>query len=198
MLSSERNKPLLTRLPHKNRRQPMSNQDFRKSSPSSRPDRTQSSEALSKATALAGEAADKIRQTASDTAVSIGGEVKHLLDQQIGSGASVVGHFANSAKRAAEELDRDVPQLAGVVRAVADRMDGYAGDLRGQSLDQLLKSASDFTRRQPALVFGLAALAGFVVMRTIKSTPTVSSPSIQPEQEGRDRLVSSFHGPELS
>ena len=168
----------------------MSNQDSRPSSSQDRPrDRgSYGTEALSKATAVAGEAAGKIKQTASDTAVSVGGQVKHLIDQQIGSGASVVGHVANSARRAAEELDRDVPQLAGVVRVVAERMDGYAGDLQGQSLDQLVKSASDFTRRQPALVFGLAALAGFVVMRTFKSTPTVSSPSIQPAHG-----ESSFH-----
>ncbi|HJP69782.1 MAG TPA: hypothetical protein VJ846_12860, partial [Sphingomicrobium sp.] len=135
-------------------------------------------------------------ETASETAASIGGEVKQLLDRQVSGGATMVGHLANSAKRAAEELDRDAPQLASVVRAFADRMDGYAGNLNNKTVDQLVKGASDFTRRQPALMFGLAAVAGFFAMRTLKSTPSkVSSPSIQPSHPGQGHASSSsFHG----
>jgi hypothetical protein len=43
--------------------------------------------------------------------------------------------------------------------------------LQDQSVDQLWRSASNYTRRQPAVVFGLAALAGFFALRTFKSTP---------------------------
>ena len=57
------------------------------------------------------------------------------------------------------------------VRGVADRLDSYASDLRDQSIDQLVGAALTYTRRQPAVVFGLAALAGFFALRTIKSTP---------------------------
>lgn len=172
----------------------MSNQDFgRDSSTSNRGlgQRTTkaASEALSTASAMAGEAANKAKQAASDTAATVTEQVKQLLDLQVGNGANMVGHFAGAAKRAAEELDRDAPQLAGLVRTAADRMDGYANDLRDQSVEQLMRAASDFTRRQPAMVFGLAALAGFFVLRTLKSTPSaVPSPPIQPHQS------SEFHG----
>jgi hypothetical protein len=168
----------------------MSNQDFaRHSSPAEGHGiggRTAKAakEALSSATALASDAADKVKQTASDTAATVTGEVKQLLDRQVGGGAATVGHVARSLNRAAEELDGDAPQIAGLVRTFAKQVDGYANDLRGQSADNLLQGASDFTRRQPALVFGLAALAGFFVLRTLKSTPSesssVPSPSIQP------------------
>jgi ElaB/YqjD/DUF883 family membrane-anchored ribosome-binding protein len=179
----------------------MSNQDFRPStSHTSSPNRSgassSASDVIAKASELAGEAANKVKDSASETAATIGGEVKQLLDQQVSGGATMVARLANSAKRAAEELDRDAPQLAGVVRAFADRMDGYSGNLQNQTVDQLLKGASDFTRRQPALMFGLAAVAGFFVMRTLKSTPnTVSSPSIQPSQSDRNsNSSSSTHG----
>ena len=72
-------------------------------------------------------------------------QVKQLLDHQVSGGADMVGHFAGAAKRAAEELDRDAPQLAGLVRTAADRMDGYANGLRDQSVQQLMRAASDFT-----------------------------------------------------
>ena len=98
----------------------------------------------------------------------------------------MVGHLAGAAKRAAQELDRDAPQVAGLVRTAAGRLDGYANDLRDQSVEQLFRTASDFTRRQPAMVFGLAALVGFFALRTLKSTPSssVSSPPIQPTHHG--------------
>jgi hypothetical protein len=66
--------------------------------------------------------------------------------------------------------------------------------LRDQSVDQLIGKASDFTRRQPALVFGLAALAGFFAVRTVKSAPSISAPSIQPSHSGFSGRGSQFHG----
>ena len=125
------------------------------------------------------------KEAASEVASTIGGHVKDLLDTQLGSGADIIGQLGSSAKRAAEDLEQNAPQLAGLVRGVADRIEGYADDLRDQTVDDVLRSASNFTRRQPALVFGLAALAGFFALRTLKS----SAPRPQPY---RDRAARSF------
>jgi len=142
--------------------------------------RNSTQDVSSKASALAEQAGDKLKQTASDAAATVTGEVKELLNRQLDGGADTLGCFARSVKRAADDMQADSPQVAGLVRTFASRVDGYADGLREQSVDELWNSAADFTRRQPALVFGLAALAGFFVLRTVKSTPTVSSPSIQP------------------
>ncbi len=139
------------------------------------------SDAFSTTSGVAGEAASKARQAASDTAATVTEQVKQLLGNQVSGGANLVGRLAGATKRAAQELDRDAPQLAGLVRTAADRIDGYADGLRDQSADQLMRAASDFTKRQPALVFGLAALAGFFAIRTVKSSAgSVTSPPIQP------------------
>jgi ElaB/YqjD/DUF883 family membrane-anchored ribosome-binding protein len=145
---------------------------------------------------MAGDAAEKAKQAASDTAETVTEQIKQLLDRQVGNGADMVGHVAGAVKRAAQELDRESPQLAGFVRAAADRMDGYAHGLHDQSAEELMRAASDFTRRQPATVFGLAALAGFFAMRTFKSaTPMVPSPPTQPSQRGSSqRGPSQQHG----
>jgi hypothetical protein len=175
----------------------MSNQDFgRESSTTNRDGLGQrtakaASDAYATASSAAGEAATKARQVAADTTATVTEQVKQILDNQVSSGADLVGHFAGAVKRAAQDLDRDAPALAGLVRTAADQMDGYAEGLREQSADQLMRAASDFTRRQPALVFGLTALVGFFAMRTLKSTPaSVSSPPIQPY----DRSHGEFHG----
>jgi hypothetical protein len=186
-------KALFERLPFESE-EIMSNQDFGRESPATNRDRDglgqrttkAASDALSSASAMAGEAATKAKQAASETVETVTEQVKQLLDRQVGSGADMVGHLAGAVKRAAQELDRDAPQVAGMVRTAADRMHGYADDLRDQSVEQLLRAASDFTRRQPAMVFGLAAVAGFFVLRTLKSTSSssVSSPPIQPIHYG--------------
>jgi ElaB/YqjD/DUF883 family membrane-anchored ribosome-binding protein len=130
------------------------------------------------------------KRAASEAAFTISGHVKDLLDTQLASGAVVVGQLGKSAQRAAEDLEQDTPQLAGLVRGVADRIEDYADHLREQSVDALLQSASSFTRRQPALVFGLAALAGFFALRTIKSTAAPSRPARAP----RSPSTGDYHG----
>ena len=143
---------------------------------------TQNSDTLSQVSDAAQSATSTAKKTASEAASTITSQVKELLDSQLASGAEMVGYLGNSAQRAADDLDQNAPQLAGLVRGVADRIEGYAYDMRDQSVDQLFRSASNFTRRQPALVFGLAALAGFFAFRTIRSTPlsaqSVRSPRV--------------------
>jgi ElaB/YqjD/DUF883 family membrane-anchored ribosome-binding protein len=149
--------------------------------------------AFSKASDMAQEAADTAKQAASDSASTVANQVKEMLDRQVGSGAEVMGQLASSTKRAADDLDESAPLIAGVVRTFANRIDGYADDLRDQSVDQLVRAASDLTRRQPALVFGLAALAGFLTFRTLKSAPPASL-SNEPMRERNRQGANEFHG----
>jgi hypothetical protein len=145
---------------------------------------TAASAALSQASDIAHDAGTKARDVASDAATNVSDQVKDLLDRQIGAGATVAGHFASSARRAADDLAGESPFVAGVVRSFADRVDDYAGGFKDRTVEELVRTASDFTRRQPALVFGLAAMAGFFIFRTMKSTPSVAAPPIQPSRPG--------------
>jgi hypothetical protein len=152
--------------------------------------RKQGSDSLSQVSGAAQNAASTAKKAASEAASTITDQVKELLDSQLANGVEMVGYLGNSAKRAADDLDQNAPQLAGLVRGVADRIEGYAYDMRDQSVDQLFRSASNFTRRQPALVFGLAALAGFFAFRTIKSTPLPTQPVRRPSSSS----MGEYHG----
>jgi len=149
--------------------------------------------AFDQASGMARDAGAKARQAASDTASTVTSQVKELLDQQIGSGAAAAGQFANSIRTAADDLDPQSPMLAGFVRTFANRVDTYAEDMQHQTVEQLTKTAADFTRKQPALVFGLAALAGFLMFRTFKNAGPVESPSIQPGEDA-DAARQGHHG----
>jgi hypothetical protein len=115
------------------------------------------------------------QEMAADAAAAVSSQVKEMLNRQVGSGCDLASALAKSVKRAADDLDREAPQLAGLVRGAADRLDGVASDLHDQSIDQLVTSASNFTRRQPALMFGLAAIAGFMALRTVYSAAAASA-----------------------
>src|SRR5205085_10238182 len=114
---------------------------------------------------------------------------------QVTAGADMVDHVVESARIAAENLEQQTPQLAGLVRSVADRAEEFSQDhLRGQTLEDLVRTASDFTRKQPALVFGLASLAGFLAFRVLKSSTPRPSWEQEWEHDSRTRRFESRAG----
>ena len=138
------------------------------------------------AAAMASEAVDLASRAASATVSTVSREAKQVLDKQVGRGASLLGNVGSSVKAAARELEGGAPQMAGLVRSFGERIDEYASELEGQTVDGVIRTAGDLARRQPALVFGLTALAGFLVIRTLKSTPDDSGRS-HDHDRGSDR-----------
>jgi ElaB/YqjD/DUF883 family membrane-anchored ribosome-binding protein len=130
-----------------------------------------------------GDATQQVGRQAREAATSLASEanqkVKGLMNEQVGAGADLVGHVAASVRQAADSLDQNVPQLAGLVREAADRIENFSGDIRDKSVDDLYRLASDFARRQPAVVFGTAAAAGFLVFRLLKGSSDGSSAAHQ-------------------
>ena len=118
-------------------------------------------------------------------------QMQGVLDQQVVKGAKMMSNVANSTRRAADELQTDAPQLAGLVRGMADRLQDYSRNLENQSAADMYRAASDFTRQQPAVVFGLAALAGFLALRTFRSS---SSEYRTPKSARMNTTGGEFHG----
>ena len=165
----------------------MSYQNFEGTEPSSgdqarnKKMRDAAGETFSRASDSARDAGAKAKRAAEGAASSLSDSVMGLLNQQLGAGADTAGRFAKSMKVAAHDMERDSPMLADLVRGLAHNVDAYADALENRTVEQLTKAASDFTRRRPALVFGLAAVAGFLAFRTFKNAQSVSSPSTQPD-----------------
>jgi hypothetical protein len=140
---------------------------------------------FSAASSLAQESVAAAKRVGSDAVATLSSELKELLNGQVRAGAHKLRHVARAARRAAEDLEQEAPFAAGLVRSVASSTDRYAQILREQSVEDIWFAGTAFTRRQPALVFGLAALAGFFAIRIVRSTEPVSSPSIQPSEQYR-------------
>ena len=155
--------------------------------------RAKAGEAVSKLADVAQQAGSQAKQAASSLASDANQRAKGFLNQQVASGADLVGHVADSVRSAADNLDHSAPQIANLVRGAAERVEEFSDDMRGKSVDELMRTASDFTRRQPALVFGLASLAGFVLLRVLKSNSPDSSGEGHRSAERFERSRQ-FHG----
>jgi ElaB/YqjD/DUF883 family membrane-anchored ribosome-binding protein len=142
------------------------------------------------AVAKIGDAAQAAGQQAKATATSLASEAnekaKGVLNQQITAGAQWVGFVAEATQAAADSLDRNAPKLSGMVRETAQKVERFSRDIKDQSVEELYQSASDFTRRQPALVFGSAALFGFFIFRLLKAEPRSTSAARKSENSFGD------------
>jgi hypothetical protein len=95
--------------------------------------------------------------------------MKALLSEKVASGAEFVGQVAGSTRRTADELEQNSPQISGLLRDASARMDEFSRTLHAKSVDELVETASRYARRQPAILFGAAAVAGFALFRLLKA-----------------------------
>jgi hypothetical protein len=104
--------------------------------------RAKAGEAAAKVADAAREAGGQAKRAASSLASDATKQAKGFLHMQVTAGADMVGHVAESARAAAENLDPNAPQLAGLVRNVAERAEEFSQNLREQT--RRLSSSTGF------------------------------------------------------
>lgn len=130
---------------------------------------SQASDAASKVADAAQQAGGQAKEAAASLASEASQSAKSLINQQIGAGADVASHIAQSVRLAADHLGQKTPLLADMARGAADKVDEFSQSIRGQTVDEVFGTAADFVRRKPALVFSAAAACGFVLFRLLKA-----------------------------
>jgi hypothetical protein len=119
-----------------------------------------------KALSIAGSSSDAIKDQASefaDAAKDVASQATDKLKQNVGS-------LADTMRRAAREFDGDLP-IAGVyIRKAASQIEGVSDSIKTGNFKDLVRSAQSFARRQPTAFLGMAVLAGFGVVRFLKSS----------------------------
>lgn len=106
-------------------------------------------------TGLRGQAGDKLRGFADDGK----GRVTGMLEN--------VSEVLNDAARSVDErLGGDYGDYAHrAAGAVAD----FAGRIRDKSVDDIMDDTRDFVRKSPVVAIGIAAVAGFALIRVLKT-----------------------------
>jgi hypothetical protein len=115
--------------------------------------------------------ASQLKDAAQDVAAEAGQRLQEKVAEQKGVGADYVDNLADTMRRAAGEFDADVPLAATYIRKAASQVESAANALREGNLTDLVQGAQTFARNQPTAFLGLAVLAGFGVVRFIKSAP---------------------------
>jgi ElaB/YqjD/DUF883 family membrane-anchored ribosome-binding protein len=106
-------------------------------------------------TSLRSQATDRVRGFADDGK----GKVTDLLAN--------VGEVINDAARSVDErLGEDYGDYA---HRAANAVNDFAGRIRGKSVDDIMDDTRDFVRKSPAIAIGIAAVAGFALIRVIKT-----------------------------
>ena len=107
---------------------------------------------------------------AKDVASQATDKLKQTVDGQKSAGADYVGSLAGTIRRAAKEFDGDLPIAGTYIRKAAAQVEGVADSIRTGNFNDLVRGAQSFARRQPTAFLGMAVLAGFGVVRFLKSS----------------------------
>jgi hypothetical protein len=114
--------------------------------------------------------ASEVVDTAKDVASQATDKLKETVDGQKTAGADYVGSLAGTIRRAAKEFDSDLPIAGTYIRKAAAQVEGVADSIRTGNFNDLVRGAQSFARRQPTAFLGMAVLAGFGVVRFLKSS----------------------------
>jgi len=152
-----------------------------------------------KAVGMVGSSSEAIKDQASefvdaakDVASQTTDKIWQTVDGQKNAGAEYVGSLADTMRRAAREFDHDLP-IAGVyIRKAASQIEGVSDSIKTGNFQDLIRGAQSFARRQPTAFLGMAVLAGFGVVRFLKTSANDSEmPAAGSRQPGGDRFAGS-------
>lgn len=126
------------------------------------------------------------------------------VDRQIDAGLGIVDALAHSIHVAADDVQKSSPQIADFMRMGGERLEDIARDFRGKSFDDIARRASQYSRSNPALVFGAAFLGGLVVTRLLAGTApafqgvarTAMSQAREAVDQAREAVTSTSKGSE--
>jgi hypothetical protein len=150
-----------------------------------------------KAREMAGSSTEAVKNQASgfvdaakDAAAQAGDKLKEAVDGQKNVGAEYVSSLADTMRRAAREFDKDLPIAGTYIRKAASQVEVVSDSIRNGNVDDLVRSAQSFARRQPTAFLGMAVLAGFGVIRFLKSSAEASNDSQPDWDTGRSTMGS--------
>ncbi len=120
---------------------------------------------------------------AREAAQQAGEKLKEAVDEKASSGAQYVGSIAAAMRRASREFDSELPIAGKFIRTAADRVDNVSDKIEAGNLKDLVRETQTFARRQPTAFLGMAILAGFALVRFIKSGADEDSPQGGPANQ---------------
>jgi hypothetical protein len=117
-----------------------------------------------------GESATDVQDELKGVASGVKDEILDAADEGKARGVGQLAGVSRAVHSAADELGRELPQAAGYIHSVADRLESASSALRERSVEDLVSTFNNFARRQPATAFAGSVLAGIALSRFLKSS----------------------------
>jgi gas vesicle protein len=155
----------------------------------------QASEVAQHATSRVKEQVSGMTESAKELASDAGDRLRTAVQDQKNAGADFISGMAGAVRRAANEFDDQMPLAGQYIRRAAAQIDGASEALRRHDLNDLVGGVQDFARRQPTAFLGATVLAGFAVVRLLKSS---SAPQPSSWQQGSPQRSSQQSSPQQS
>ena len=115
-------------------------------------------------------AAGALGQQATQFAQDVGVELGKAGEDQKKRGVDAIRNVARAIDSAASELEGQSPAVARMVHDTARQVDGLSDNLSQRSVNELMRTAAELARTQPALFIGGSVVAGFALARFLRSS----------------------------
>jgi hypothetical protein len=111
-----------------------------------------------------------------------------LFESNKAAACAGIHSFANALRTASDDLEPG-SGIAQAARRAADKLEDFSAGLEQRDVGAMIDAAQDYARRQPAVFFGGALVAGFALARFLKA-------SSARRQAGTGYQPAPFHGGE--
>jgi hypothetical protein len=115
-------------------------------------------------------AAGALGQQATQFVQDVGLELGKAGEDQKKRGVDAIRNVARAIDSAGSELEGQSPTVARMVHETARQVDGLSDSLSQRSVNELVRTAAELARTQPALFIGGSVVAGFAVARFLRSS----------------------------
>jgi ElaB/YqjD/DUF883 family membrane-anchored ribosome-binding protein len=122
---------------------------------------------------------ERIQEAASGLIEQAGSTAEAHASRTMTQAGDTLHQVAQAIREAGNGIQQDQPQLAGFADTAAEQMDHSAAYLREHDATEVVNAATDFARRQPAVVVGGGLLIGLAVGRFLRTASEAATSEFQ-------------------
>lgn len=112
----------------------------------------------------------QVRDQVTNLRGQAGSKLRTLADDGKGRATGFLDDFSEIITDAARSVDQKFGQDYGeYAHRAAGAVSSFADTLRDKSVDDIVDDTREFVRKSPGIAIGIAAVAGFALMRVIKT-----------------------------
>ena len=127
----------------------------------------------------------QVREQVSTLRSEAGSRARGFADDGKAKATSLLDNVSEVIGEAAQAVDRKFGADYGeYAHRASTAVSGFADNIRGKTVDDLIDDTRDFVRKSPGIAIGIAAVAGFMLVRLIKTGLDGASTSREAANDG--------------